>query len=100
MIHVDDPTQTEVQFVKGVGPKRAEVLHTIGVRTVADLLYHFPRRYLDRSRLSRIADLQVGQEVTVVGKVVTHGLLRARKSFYEVLIADESGNLPLVWSPA
>jgi ATP-dependent DNA helicase RecG len=97
MTHIDDPTQTEVQFVKGVGPKRAEVLRIVGVETVADLLYYFPRRYLDRSELSRISDLQVGQEVTVVGRVLTHGLLRARKTFYEVLIADESGNLPLVW---
>lgn len=97
MDYSDDPNQIEVQFLKGVGPKKAEVLHTVGVYTVADLLYYFPRRHLDRSHLARIADVHVGQEVTVVGKVLTHGLLRARKTFYEVLIADESGNLPLVF---
>ena len=39
--------RTPVKFLKGVGPKRAEALARLGVRTVGDLLYHAPRRYLD-----------------------------------------------------
>ncbi len=84
-------------YVKGVGPKKAAALEEVGIHTIADLLHHFPRRYLDRSRLTPIAGLKIGSEVTVVGKVVTRGLLRARRSYYEVLIADDTGNLPLIW---
>jgi ATP-dependent DNA helicase RecG len=96
-IQVNDPAQTDVMYLKGVGPKRARVLHHAGVETVADLLFYFPRRYLDRTGVTPISRVSVGTEVTVVGKVVTRGLLRARKPFYEVLLADDTGNLPLIW---
>ncbi len=97
MTYSDNPADVEITYLKGVGPKRASALRTVGIETVEDLLYYFPRRYLDRSQLKSIAQLQVGEEVTVVGKIVTQGLLRARKKFYEIVISDDTGNLPLVW---
>ncbi len=97
MNYATNPAEIEVKFLKGVGPKKAEALGEIGVETIADLLYHFPRRYLDRSQLTPIAGVTIGAEVTVIGKVRTHGLLRARKKFFEVLITDGGGSLPLIW---
>lgn len=97
MSYATNPAEIEVKFLKGVGPKKAEALNEIGITTIADLLYHFPRRYLDRSQLTPIAGVTIGAEVTVIGKVRTHGLLRARKKFYEVLITDGTGSLPLIW---
>ncbi len=97
MPYSTDPAEVAITYLKGVGPKRAEVLQRIGIETVADLLYYLPRRYLDRSNLQPIANLQIGSEVTVVGKVVMQGLLRARKKFYEIVIQDDSGHLPLLW---
>ncbi|MDP6396986.1 MAG: hypothetical protein QF712_04715, partial [Candidatus Marinimicrobia bacterium] len=60
---------TSVQFVKGVGPQKAEVLAEVGVETVRDLLYYFPRRHLDRTSITSIRDLQKDSTATVVAKV-------------------------------
>ncbi len=98
MAVTNNPAEIEVTYLKGVGPKKAEALKTIGIETVADMLYYFPRRYLDRSKLTPIAELALGAEVTVVGRVLTQGLLRTRsRAYYEVLITDGTGNVPLVW---
>ncbi len=97
MAQTSNPAEIAVTYLRGVGPKRAEHLRTVGIETIADLLYYFPRKYLDRSNLLPIAQLQLGMNVTVVGRVVMHGLLRARKPYYEVVIQDETGHLPLLW---
>ena len=59
-----------VQYVKGIGPVRAEALGEIGVETVEDLLYYIPRRYLDRSTILPIAKVRAGATVTVIGRGV------------------------------
>ena len=65
---------TEITYLKGVGPHRAEALNELGVKTVGDLLYNFPRRYLDRTTVKQIAELRVGDEAVVVGKVKSHSV--------------------------
>ena len=52
-----------VQYVKGVGPQRAEALSREGVATLEDLLFHLPLRYEDRRKFSPIADLRAGMKV-------------------------------------
>ena len=71
--------ETEVQYVRGVGPARADALASVDVRTVHDLLYYFPRRYLDRSTISTISRLKVDQEATVVGRVAVKGIRKGRR---------------------
>jgi ATP-dependent DNA helicase RecG len=88
---------TSVQFVKGVGPKRAELLARVDVETIGSLVNYFPRRYLDRSRIARIREVQVGQDVTVVGKILSCGVKRGRRSRFIVKIGDETGILYCVW---
>src|SRR5207245_4999581 len=51
---------TSVKYLKGVGPKRAEALARLGVRTMGDLLYHAPHRYLDATRVTPLAQARVG----------------------------------------
>ena len=85
-----------VQYLKGVGPERAEALKEVGVLTVEDLLYYLPRRYLDRSRVVPISDLKIGEEVTVVGNVVALKFIR-RLGRFVVTLHDGSGYLSLVW---
>ena len=97
MTYSRNPAEVAVTYMKGVGPKKAEILSRVGIETIEDLLYYLPRRYLDRSNLQSIATLQFGTEVTVVGKIVMQGLLRARKKFYEIVIQDDTGHLPLLW---
>jgi len=87
-----------VAYVKGVGPKRAAALDQLEIHTFRDLLYHFPRRYLDRSTITSISQLQVGSAATIVGKVVSQNAVRSfRRAFFQVDIQDASGRLACVW---
>jgi ATP-dependent DNA helicase RecG len=90
---------SEVQFLKGVGPARAELLASRGIRTVEDLLYYTPFRYEDRTRLTRIRDLVPGQTTTVFAKVLTCGLMRTRRGMFifDLAASDSSGMLRCKW---
>ena len=65
----EDFLATPLQFLKGVGPRRAADLAHAGLHTVEDLLYRFPLRYEDRSRLQPIASLKPGQTASIAGRV-------------------------------
>jgi ATP-dependent DNA helicase RecG len=89
---------TAVTYIKGIGPKRSAALESIGIKTFRDLLYHFPRRYLDRSTITPIIKVRVGMAVTVVGKILSLANVRSRRRPYlQVLIGDDSGQLRCVW---
>lgn len=90
---------TDIKFLKGVGPKRAELFAKLEVYTVGDLLYHFPRRYLDRSLIRPIAELKVGENVTAIGKVVTFGVVDTRKqmTIFNLILQDESSYIYCKW---
>ncbi|MDH3462355.1 MAG: ATP-dependent DNA helicase RecG [Acidimicrobiia bacterium] len=85
--------------VKGLAGKRVETLHKAGIHTVADLLHHVPRRYIDRSRQEPIAKLPVGVEVTVIGEVKSVSTRRPRRNLaiIEARIADGSASVKAVW---
>src|SRR2546429_3043635 len=88
-----------VKFLKGVGPKRAEALQRLGVRTAGDLLYHVPHRYLDATTVTPLARAMVGQEVTCVARVVSTGVLPTRRGLrvFRAVLKDESGLLECAW---
>jgi len=60
-----------VNYLKGVGPARAELLRRLGIVTARDLLYHIPHRYEDASTISPIASLEPGMDGTIIGKVIS-----------------------------
>ncbi len=94
------PLKKPVQFVKGVGPRRAEQLARLGISTVEDLLYHIPFRYQDRRVIRKIRDLTVGEEGATVGQLVRMGrrfMARSRRWVLEGVVRDESGVLFLLW---
>ena len=90
---------SEVQYVKGVGPRLAAVLGKLGISTVRDLLYHFPRRYEDRTQFARIASLQHGQAATIRGTVLAadHVQTRGKLVITKVVVDDGTSSVVLTW---
>ena len=91
-----DYLQTPLQFLKGVGPKRAADLQRVGLVTVEDLLYRFPLRYEDRGQLQPIASLRPGQQVAIAGRIQSSRLRTTRRpgfKIFEALIGDASGSI-------
>lgn len=85
--------------LKGIGPNNAEALSELGIRNVAELLHHVPRRYLDRSAKPAIEDTSVGSQVTLIGEVHSVKLRRPRPNLQiiEATIADDSATMKAVW---
>ncbi|CAN5828605.1 ATP-dependent DNA helicase RecG [soil metagenome] len=95
-----DYLQTPLQFLKGVGPRRAADLHRVGLTTIEDLLYRFPTRYEDRGDFQPIAKLRPGMSASVAGEVVGCGVRptrRPRFRIFELLIRDGTGSLRAIW---
>lgn len=93
------PLDTEVQYLKGVGPANAKLFEKVGVRTVSDLLYHLPRRYEDRTNLPPIGSVRGGQYATIRGRVVGFEgkPTRGGKVVLKAAVSDSSGTITLVW---
>ena len=91
---------TPVQDLKGVGPKRAELLEASGLSTVEDILYHLPFRYEDRRLLKKIAAAVLGQEDSFVGELVmlqSRFIPRRRMQLMTATVRDDTAALDLVW---
>lgn len=95
---MDLKLDTPVQFLKGVGPRRAEAFARLGVHTVEDLLYHIPHRYLDATTITPIARASVGNDVTIVGNVVSTGVIPTRRlKIFRAVIQDKTGVIECSW---
>jgi ATP-dependent DNA helicase RecG len=96
MIALDTP----LQYLKGVGPRRAADLQRVGLATVEDLLYRFPTRYEDRGTFQTIASLRPATAASVAGEVLSCGIRptrRPRFKIFEMLVRDASGVLRAVF---
>src|SRR5262245_26911652 len=97
---MNEVLSTPLQFIKGVGPRRAADLERVGLVTVEDLLYRFPLRYEDRSQLHPIASLRPGQRLAIAGRIQTCRVRTTRRpgfKIFEALIGDASGSIVAVW---
>ncbi len=95
-----DYLQTSLQFLKGVGPRRAADLQRVGLTTIEDLLYRFPTKYEDRGDFQPIAKLRPGLSASVAGEVVGCGVRptrRPRFRIFEMLMRDATGSLRAIW---
>ncbi len=91
---------TPIQYCKGIGPKKAEMLRKLGLSTVEDALEYFPWRYEDRGNLKKIGSIAYGSYETVSGEVVSAEVIstkRRRVKVFELLITDKSGKLVGSW---
>jgi ATP-dependent DNA helicase RecG len=91
--------ESEVKYLKGVGPARAEMLARRAIRTLEDLLYYTPFRYEDRLRLTAVRDLVIGQTATVFVDVLSAGLMRTKRGIfiYDLAAHDRTGMLRCKW---
>jgi ATP-dependent DNA helicase RecG len=89
----------EVLKIPGVGPKIARKLEKLGIRTVEDLLYLLPRRYIVRGEVRRMASIKPGEDVVVRGKVIKKLKRNLERGVSEaiVVISDGSALVELVW---
>lgn len=89
--------ETDVMYMKGVGPKIAYKLNKLGIYTVQDLMMYFPKKHIDYSSRTLIRDLKEGETTTVFGYIKSVSAFNTQKklSVVKVAIADESGRLDL-----
>lgn len=92
---------THIQYLKGIGPKRAQSFADKGVATIEDLLYYFPRRYEDRTNFASISHLEEGQVYTIKAQVLAGGQRNSWSkrafSITEAALGDETGKIFCVW---
>ncbi|HEX5936405.1 MAG TPA: ATP-dependent DNA helicase RecG [Actinomycetota bacterium] len=99
VLAVDRKLVTRRTGLREKGEEAHVVLEGMGIRTVGDLLRHYPRRYIDRSAVQRIGDLRIEQHATVLARVhkTVKRLTRQRRSMVTVTIGDGSGFLDLTF---
>ena len=90
---------TNISYLKGVGPVRAEAFRRLGVITAGDLLYHIPHRYEDASTVSSIASLETGMQGTVIGRVISKGIIPTRRGLriFQAVLRDDTGMIEVSW---
>jgi ATP-dependent DNA helicase RecG len=89
---------TPVQYVKGVGPRLAEVLAGKGIATVDDLLHYLPFRYEDRLNPRSVAELRAGEMATVIAEVRNSGLFRTRRMpIFQLTVGEGRTRLKCIW---
>src|SRR6266566_6877779 len=94
MLELDTP----VQYVKGIGPRLAEILSGKGIHTVDDLLHYLPFRYEDRLNPRSINELRAGEMATVIAEVRTSGLFRTRRMpIFQVTAGQGRARLKCIW---
>ncbi len=92
--------EDSVQFIKGVGEKRAKTFEKLGIKTVSDLLYHLPRDYEDRSDIKNICDLIDGERVCVLGRITASPRSfksKNRLMVTQATISDGTGIMKITW---
>jgi ATP-dependent DNA helicase RecG len=89
---------TSVQYVKGIGPRLAELLAAKGIETLDDLLHYLPFRYEDRLNPRGIAELRAGEMATVIAEVRTSGLFRTRRMpIFQMTAGQGRTRLKCIW---
>ena len=89
----------DVQYVKGIGPKKADKLNKLGIFTLKDLLYYFPRQFEDRNNLNKIAQLEDGEKVTIKAVISSINTFSPKEgmTLTKIDVKDETGSAKLVF---
>lgn len=89
----------DVQYVKGIGPKKADKLNKLGIFTLKDLLYYFPRQFEDRNNLKKIAQLEDGEKVTIKAVISSINTFSPKEgmTLTKIDVKDDTGSAKLVF---
>ena len=88
-----------IQFIKGVGPKKAQILKSLGIENIYDLVTYYPKRYSDQSEVTPIAMLNPDETVNIAGRILTiqeKSTHRGMKITTAILV-DTTGSIQIVW---
>ena len=91
---------TDIQFLKGVGPKMAELLSKLGIYKIKDLMEYYPRTYEDRTRLYKISQLVIGENCLFLGAVkdkLQVKRIRKNLAIYSTYVYDDTGVCKMTW---
>src|SRR5947208_6893658 len=90
---------SDVQYVKGVGPRRSALLGSRGIRTVEDLLLHIPKSYQDRANFVPLSSLRIGQDAAIHARVYRSRVIqtRTRGKILDVILTDGSSFAHAKW---
>jgi ATP-dependent DNA helicase RecG len=97
---VSEALSSPTSVVHGIGQKQAQLLSKLGLYTIEDLIYYFPRRYDDYSKLKFIKDLTYGEEVTIVAcvdRISTFTSRNKSRKIIQALVSDDTGSIQLMW---
>ena len=91
--------KTSIRYLKGVGPKKSELLKKIGITTVEDLVYYLPRRHEDRGNFALVKNLKIGEYRAVRGRVLKTGgrFTKSGRNVFRIMFGDDTGIIYLVW---
>lgn len=97
--YTKNPSEVDVMYIKGVGPKVAYKLNKLGIYTAQDLMLYFPKKHIDYSSRTLIKNLKEGQTTTVFGRIKSVATFNTRNklSVTKVVISDESGKFELTF---
>ena len=89
---------TDIKFLKGVGPRRGLILNQHGINIIEDLIKYYPRKYLDRTNIKKIADLVVGEQIVTIATVISFSIRNTRKGkYFHLIVSDGTGTLNCMW---
>ena len=88
-----------IQYVPGVGPKRAKLLHHLGINTIQDILFYFPRDYINKIINKRIVDLKINDIASIKAKIISFGYVthKYKRPRFQLIISDGWGYLTCIW---
>ena len=93
-----NPLYDDITYLKGVGPKRAKQLKLYGIEIISDILYHIPRKYLDRTNIKTINQIKIGEQAVVIGKIISKNMkILGKRRLFQVTISDGTGELQCIW---
>ncbi len=97
MMQTDYFLKTPIEQLRNIGPQKTKALEKVGIKTLGDFLYYFPRRYLDRSTIFKINQLRADIEATVIAQVVNMGIRKGRRNRFMLIVYDGTAYMSCVW---